>query len=55
MVETRTGGRAIADADVNAAATPNAPNVNVTVAGTGLDTFIPTIPQAQYADIKARN
>lgn len=30
------------------------PNINVTVAGTGLDTFIPTIPKAHEADILAK-
>ena len=33
-------------------ADPAPPNINVTVAGAGLDTFIPTIPEVRETDIK---
>ena len=41
-VETRTGAANNENAD---------PNINVVVAGAGLDTYIPTIPNAKDADI----
>ena len=44
-VETRTGAGVNENAD---------PNINVVVAGAGLDTFIPVIPDAKDADIIAK-
>ena len=44
-VETRMGAGVNENAD---------PNINVVVAGAGLDTFIPVIPDAKDADIIAK-
>ena len=51
-VRGRTG-RAGDDASANAPRVNPAP-VNVTVAGAGLDTYIPTIPEVKQSDIKSK-